>query len=122
MFSTWSASNYCQSPGDTSLFLTVSPDFAKNLFYDHSGEYASLDAAVNCSDTGPDDLLGDKTAILARQISVSIESVALRISYIHPSTPYIPKSLSNCWAPIQVTMRKMHGQQVNVSFVVPPST
>eukprot|EP01043_Picozoa_sp_COSAG02_P031878 COSAG02_NODE_2101_length_9808_cov_3.575658_10_plen_130_part_00 len=32
MLSTWSASNYCQGPGDYSLFLTVSPDFASNLF------------------------------------------------------------------------------------------
>ena len=72
MLSTWSASNYCQGPGDNSLFLTVSPDFAKNLFYDHSSEYAAGDAAVNCSGTGSDDLLGDKVVIPARQIAVSI--------------------------------------------------
>jgi hypothetical protein len=122
MLSTWSASNYCQGPGDNSLFLTVSPDFAKNLFYDHSGEYAANDAAINCSGTGSDDLLGDKVTIPARQIAVSVESVELHVSYIHPSTPYIPKSISIRWAPIQVTTRKMRGQQVNESFVVPPST
>eukprot|EP01043_Picozoa_sp_COSAG02_P025524 COSAG02_NODE_1437_length_12606_cov_5.043336_10_plen_59_part_00 len=27
ILSTWSASNFCQVPGDNSLFLTVSPDF-----------------------------------------------------------------------------------------------
>ena len=44
---TWSASNYCQGPGDNSLFLTVSPDFASNLFYDHSGEYGAQASAIN---------------------------------------------------------------------------
>ena len=43
-------------------------------------------------------------------------------SYIHPSTPYIPKSISIRWAPIQVTTRKIEGSSVTEGFVVPPNT
>ena len=34
----------------------------------------------------------------------------------------IPKSISIRWAPIQVTTRKVESQQIQESFVVPPST
>jgi hypothetical protein len=124
MLSTWSASNYCQGPGDYSLFLTISPDFASNLFYDHSGEYAAQDAAINCNGDGSDKLLGTDIGnkIPPRTIAVSIESVELHVSYIHPATMYIPKSISIRWSPIQVTTRKIEGQQIQESFVVPPST
>ena len=104
MLSTWSASNYCQGPGDYSLFLTISPDFASNLFYDDSGpsgEYAAQEAAINCSGDGSDTLLGTGTSkkIPPRTIAVSVESVELHVSYIHPATMYIPKSISIRWAP-----------------------
>ena len=62
LLSTWSASNFCQGPGDNSLFLTVSPDFASNLFYDHSGEYAAEEAAINCNGDGSDKLRGQRRA------------------------------------------------------------
>ena len=83
------------SEGDNSLFLTVSPDFASNLFYDHSGEYGAQASAINCNDDGSDLLRGSNSSALIgpRQIAVSIESVELHVSYIHPSTPYIPKSI-----------------------------
>jgi hypothetical protein len=124
LLSTWSASNFCQGPGDNSLFLTVSPDFASNLFYDHSGEYAAEEAAINCNGDGSDKLRGtDSDALIQpRTIAVSIESVELHVSYIHPATSYIPKSISIRWAPIQVTTRKVEDTSVNEGFVVPPNT
>jgi hypothetical protein len=124
MLSTWSASNYCQGPGDNSLFLTVSPDFASNLFYDHSGEYGAQASAINCNDDGSDLLKGTSvdSKIAPRTVAVSIESCELHVSYIHPSTPYIPKSISIRWAPIQVTTRKIEGTSVTEGFVVPPNT
>ena len=124
MLSTWSASNFCQGPGDNSLFLTVSPDFASNLFYDHSGEYGALASAINCNDDGSDLLRGTSvdSKIAPRTVAVSIESCELHVSYIHPSTSYIPKSISIRWAPIQVTTRKVEGASVTEGFVVPPNT
>jgi hypothetical protein len=124
LLSTWSASNFCQGPGDNSLFLTVSPDFANNLFYDHSGEYAAQEAAINCNGDGSDKLRGtDGDALIQpRTIAVSIESVELHVSYIHPATAYIPKSISIRWAPIQVTTRKIEGTSVTEGFVCPPNT
>jgi hypothetical protein len=124
LLSTWSASNFCQGPGDNSLFLTVSPDFASTLFYDHSGEYAAQEAAINCNGDGSDVLRGSSAslAIAPRSIAVSIESVELHVSYIHPATSYIPKSLSIRWAPIQVSTRKIEGDSVAEGFVVPPNT
>lgn len=50
------------------------------------------------------------------------DSYDLHVSYIHPSTPYIPKSISIRWAPIQVTTRKIEGSHVTEGFVVPPNT
>ena len=122
LLSTWSASNYAIGPGDHSLFLTVSPDFADNLFYDHSGEYAALSSVVNCNGDGSDSLMGRDSNINARTISVSVESVELHVSYIHPATPYIPKSLSIRHSPIQITTRKIQGDTINESFTVPVST
>ena len=122
LLSTWSASNFAVGSSDHSLFLTVSPDFAENLFYDHSGEYAAQSGVVNCNGDGSDTLMGVNNSIPARTISVSIESVELHVSYIHPATPYIPKSLSIRHSPIQINTRKIQGSSINESFTVPVST
>eukprot|EP01043_Picozoa_sp_COSAG02_P080879 COSAG02_NODE_19452_length_881_cov_0.983376_2_plen_135_part_01 len=48
-------------------------------------------------------------------------SIALHVHYVHPSEPYIPKSLSLRVSPVQVITRQMKSRSVLESFVVSPS-
>lgn len=48
-------------------------------------------------------------------------SVALHVHYVHPSEPYIPKSLSLRVSPVTVVTRQMQNQSVNESIVCSPS-
>eukprot|EP01043_Picozoa_sp_COSAG02_P064691 COSAG02_NODE_9535_length_2187_cov_1.823755_2_plen_168_part_00 len=60
--------------------------------------------------------------VLARKIYCQVKSVELHVGYVHPSEPYIPPSQSIRYSPIQVTERKVEGDSLNETFVVPPST
>ena len=110
--------------GDHALFLTISPDWQRNLFYDVSGQYGCPDGdggVINCKGDGSDDFPSGAGSIKARQIYSRITSVALHVHYVHPSEPYIPQSLSLRVSPVQVTTRQMKSRSVNESFVVSPS-
>ena len=48
--------------------------------------------------------------------------MALHVAYVHPVEPYIPKSISIKYNPIQVAVRAMRTQNVQETFVVPAST
>ena len=106
-----------------SLFLTISPDWRKTLLYDHSEQYGCgvEGAIVNGNENG---LKGLPAAgqVLARKIYCQVKSVELHVGYVHPSEPYIPPSQSIRYSPIQVTDRKVEGDSLNETFVVPPST
>lgn len=107
--------------GDHALFLTISPDWQKNLFFDNSGQYGCPDGdggLINCAGNGSDSFPG---VIKARQIYSRVTSVALHVHYVHPSEPYIPPSVSLRVSPVQVTTRQMQSRSVNESIVVPPS-
>ena len=107
--------------GDHALFLTISPDWQKNLFFDTSGQYGCPvgdGGLINCSGNGSDNF---PTTIKARQVYSRVTSVALHVHYVHPSEPYIPPSVSLRVSPVQVTTRQMQSRSVNESIVVPPS-
>ena len=66
--------------------------------------------------------LPGNNGVLARKIYAQVKSVELHVGYVHPSEPYIPPSQSIRYSPIQVTERKVEGDNLNETFVVPPST
>ena len=116
--------NYAIGPSDMSLFLTISPDWRKTLLYDHSGQYGcgADGAIVNGNESSLTGLPNTADGVLARKIYCQVKSVELHVGYVHPSEPYIPPSQSIRYSPIQVTERKVDGQSLNETFVVPPST
>ena len=116
--------NYAIGPSDMSLFLTISPDWRKTLLYDHSGQYGcgAEGAIVNGNESSLTGLPNTADGVLARKIYCQVKSVELHVGYVHPSEPYIPPSQSIRYSPIQVTERKVDGQSLNETFVVPPST
>jgi hypothetical protein len=115
--------SFAIGPSDMSLFLTISPDWRKTLLFDHSGQYGcgAEGAIVNGNENSLSGLPGTN-AVLARKIYAQVKSVELHVGYVHPSEPYIPPSQSIRYSPIQVTERKVEGDSLNETFVVPPST
>jgi hypothetical protein len=123
LLDTWNTP-YAIGPADHALFLSVSPDWQKNLFYDMSGQYGCLEGdggIINCKGDGSDDFPSGAGSIKARQIYSRVTSIALHVHYVHPSEPYIPKSLSLRVSPVQVITRQMKSRSVLESFVVSPS-
>ena len=123
LLDTWNTP-YAIGPADHALFLTVSPDWQKNLFYDMSGQYGCLEGQggiINCKGDGSDNFPTGPGSIKARQIYSRVTDIALHVHYVHPSEPYIPRSLSLRVSPVQVITRQMKGRTVLESFVVSPS-
>ena len=123
LLDTWNTP-YAIGPADHALFLSVSPDWQKNLFYDMSGQYGCLEGdggVINCKGNGSDDFPSGIGSIKARQIYSRVTSIALHVHYVHPSEPYIPRSLSLRVSPVQVITRQMKSRSVLESFVVSPS-
>ena len=123
LLDTWNTP-YAIGPADHALFLTVSPDWQKNLFYDTSGQYGCVEGdggIINCKGDGSDDFPSGAGSIKARQIYSRVTSIALHVHYVHPSEPYIPRSLSLRVSPVQVITRQMKSRSVLESYVVSPS-
>ena len=103
LLDTWNTP-YAIGPADHALFLTISPDWQKNLFHSVDGQYGCAStggALINCSGDGSDQFPAG-TGIKARHIYSRVTSVALHVHYVHPSEPYIPKSLSLRVSPVTV--------------------
>ena len=123
LLDTWNTP-YAIGPADHALFLSVSPDWQKNLFYDTSGQYGCAEGQggiINCKGDGSDDFPSGAGSIKARQIYSRVTSIALHVHYVHPSEAYIPRSLSLRVSPVQVVTRQMKSNSVLESFVVSPS-
>ena len=87
LLDTWNTP-YAIGPADHALFLTVSPDWQKNLFYDTSGQYGCVEGdggIINCKGDGSDDFPSGAGSIKARQIYSRVTSIALHVHYVHPS-------------------------------------
>ena len=120
MLDTWNTP-YAIGPADHALFLTISPDWQKNLFTCIDGQYGcpvGRGGLINCDGTGADHF---PPSIKPRQIYSRVTSVALHVHYVHPSEPYIPKSLSLRVSPVTVVTRQMHNEAVNESIVCSPA-
>ena len=72
LLDTWNTP-YAIGPADHALFLSVSPDWQRNLFYDTSGQYGCAEGdggIINCKGDGSDDFPKGDGSIKARQIYI----------------------------------------------------
>jgi len=112
-------SKFCSGPGEYELSATISPDWQKNIVFDPLGQYTCVEGNGGCMNSEPK---ADGTGVMARQIYCSIQSVSLLINYLNPVSPYVPKSISLRWQPIQVARVLLTDQTVNETVTVGPAT
>lgn len=62
------------------------------------------------------------TAVKACQIYCSIQSVSLLINHLSLVSPYVPKSISLRWQPIQIARVLLNDATVNETVTVGPAT
>jgi hypothetical protein len=103
--------SYAVGPSDHQLFCTVSPTFANDLLH-----------SVNDTDwtTVTNDMPAYGSAA-AKTIYVQIASVEFHACFVSPSIPFVPRSLSIKWSPMQVSTRLLQSNIVNESIVVSPA-
>ena len=117
MLSSW-MHPWAMPPGAYQLFLTISPNYLKDLLYDPSGQYGCPNRAGEAVMFG-----ATKPATIARNtVYVRIKDVSLHVHYIHPVEPYIPKSISIKTNPFTIAKRQLRTDSVQETFVVPPGT
>ena len=117
MLSSW-AHPWAMGPGAYQLFLTISPNYLKDVLYDPSGQYGCPGRAGEAVMFGAT----DPTTIARNTVYVRIKDVSLHVAMIHPVEPYIPRSISIKTNPVTIAKRQLRTQTVQETFVVPPST
>jgi hypothetical protein len=68
----------------------------------------------------PKDGVPPPTTAKKGAVYVSIESVEMHVAYVSPAQAFIPPSQSLRFSQYQVTTRKLHGNNIQESIVVPP--
>jgi hypothetical protein len=109
---------YAVGPSDHQLFLTINPEWQNDLLHcpavgaSGTRDYTSV-LQMPKDGTVP-------TPAVKGAVYVSIESVEMHISYVSPAQAFIPPSQSLRFSQYQVTTRKLHGNNIQESIVVPP--
>ena len=118
MLSTWQ-SPFAIPSSDFTLSMTVSSTMLKDLLYDTAGAYGcGADGAALGVIPGS----GDIASVKMGQIYVQLKECSLHLNYQHPIVPFIPKSVSIRYNPMQVSTHLLTDQTVNLTQIVPPST
>jgi hypothetical protein len=117
MLSSW-AHPWAMGPSAFQLFLTISPNYLKDVLYDPSGQYGCPGRAGEAVMFGAT----DPATIARNTVYVRIKDVSLHVAMIHPVEPYIPRSISIKTNPVTIAKRQLRTQTVQETFVVPPST
>jgi len=113
MLSSWQTGYACPS-ADHQLFLTVSPNFLKDLLHTTGSDYTNV---LSAGDAFP-----AAASATANTIYVSIKDVELHTAFVGPAQPFIPRSISLKFSGYQIATRLLTSNVVNESIVVPPST
>ena len=100
------------------LFLTISPNWAKDLLYDPSGQYGCPGFNGEAQLIGPQ----DPAPVKKNTVYVRIKDISLHVAYVHPVDPYIPNSISIKTNPVTIAKRQLVTDTVQETFVVPPGT
>eukprot|EP01047_Picozoa_sp_COSAG01_P076758 COSAG01_NODE_13588_length_1562_cov_26.902939_1_plen_502_part_01 len=109
---------YAVGPSDHQLFLTINPEWQNDLLH-CPAVGASGDRDYTSVLPMPKD--GNvPTPAVKGAVYVSIESVEMHVSYVSPAQAFIPPSQSLRFSQYQVTTRKLHGNNIQESIVVPP--
>ena len=103
--------SYAVGPSDHQLFCTVSPTFANDLLH-------SVNSTAWTTVTNGIPAYGSAAA---KTIYVQIASVEFHACFVSPSIPFVPRSLSIKWSPMQVSTRLLQSNIVNESIVVSPA-
>ena len=116
MLPTWQHP-WAMGPSQFSLFMTISPNYLKDLLFDPSGAYGG-----NAGACIPYGATLDTSQLTKGCCAVAIKNVSLQVAYIHPVEPYIPKSISVRYNPIMVAKRQLRSASIQETFVVSPAT
>lgn len=117
MLSSW-AHPWAMGPSAFQLFLTISPNYLKDVLFDPSGQYGCPGRAGEAVMFGAT----DPSTITRNTVYVRVKDVSLHVAMIHPVQSYIPKSLSIKTNPVTIAKRQLRTQTVQETFVVAPGT
>ena len=102
--------SYAVGPSDHQLFCTVSPTFANDLLHTVNDDWTTVTNGIPAYGSA-----------VEKNIYVQIASVEFHAFFVSPSIPFVPRSLSIKWSPMQVSTRLLQSNIVNESIVVSPA-